>query len=450
MQWAGLKTTRFVFLSLAIALICAAAPARAEKRVALVIGNSAYLNVPRLDNPKNDARLMADTLLGLGFSLVGNGPQIDLNKTAFDNILQKFGNAVLGADVALFYYAGHGVQVAGRNFLVPITANPTKEADVYLQMVDTAVVLSQMEGAGTKLNIVVLDACRNNPFGGRGLRATGGGLAQMQAPEGTLISYATQPGNVAVDGDGGNSPYSEALATTMRKPGLGLFEAFNEVGLQVKHTTGGSQQPWVSSSPISGSFYFTGPPASGAGTEPSKQPASADDKSRADFDLAQKLDKLEIWEAFVQNYPSGLQTSVARMRIDELKKRQIALASPAQSIPPPPLTGSLSGTWNGTYYYPNGTQSVGFTFSFGSNGCSGRGEEPNTFGDKSAPKLFANLSCSVTTLSPGQVVTIKKTYDGTGGVSHSVIYTGTVSPDLRSISGRWAINATRGTFRMSR
>jgi caspase domain-containing protein len=450
MQWAGLKTTRFVFLSLAIALICAAAPARAEKRVALVIGNSAYLNVPRLDNPKNDARLMADTLLGLGFSLVGNGPQIDLNKAAFDNILQKFGNAVLGADVALFYYAGHGVQVAGRNFLVPITANPTKEADVYLQMVDTAVVLSQMEGAGTKLNIVVLDACRNNPFGGRGLRATGGGLAQMQAPEGTLISYATQPGNVAVDGDGGNSPYSEALATTMRKPGLGLFEAFNEVGLQVKHTTGGSQQPWVSSSPISGSFYFTGPPASGAGTEPSKQPASADDKSRADFDLAQKLDKLEIWEAFVQNYPSGLQTSVARMRIDELKKRQIALASPAQSIPPPPLTGSLSGTWNGTYYYPNGTQSVGFTFSFGSNGCSGRGEEPNTFGDKSAPKLFANLSCSVTTLSPGQVVTIKKTYDGTGGVSHSVIYTGTVSPDLRSISGRWAINATRGTFRMSR
>jgi Caspase domain len=453
MQWAGLKTTRLALLSLAIALICASAPARAEKRVALVVGNSAYQNVPRLDNPRNDARLMADTLLGLGFSLIGNGPQIDLDKPAFDGVLQKFGNAVLGADVALFYYAGHGVQVAGRNFLVPITANPTKEADVYLQMVDTSVVLSQMDGAGTKLNIVVLDACRNNPFGGRGLRATGGGLAQMQAPEGTLISYATQPGNVAMDGDGGNSPYSKALATTMRKPGLGLFEAFNEVGLQVKHTTDGSQQPWVSSSPISGSFYFTSPPAGNAVTEPLKQPASVDDKSRDDFDLAQKLDKLEIWEAFVQNYPSGVQASVARMRIDELKKRQIALASPSQSIPAPPppaLTGSLSGTWNGTYFYPNGTQSVGFTFSFGSNGCSGRGEEPNTFGDKSAPKLFANLSCAVTTLSPGQVVTIKKTYDGTGGVSHSVIYTGTVSPDLRSISGRWAINATRGTFRMSR
>jgi caspase domain-containing protein len=453
MRWARAKTTALALLPLAVALICATGPARAEKRVALVIGNSAYQNVTRLDNPKNDARLMADTLTGLGFTLIGNAPQIDLDKPAFDGVLQKFGNAVLGADVALFYYAGHGLQIGGRNFLVPITANPTKEADVYLQMVDTNVVLSQMEGAGTKLNIVVLDACRNNPFGGRGLRATGGGLAQMQAPEGTLISYATQPGNVAQDGDGGNSPYSRALAKTIRRPGLALFEAFNEVGLEVKHTTGGSQQPWVSSSPIAGTFYFSALPANGAAAEPPKQPAPAEDKSSNDFDFAQKLDKLEVWEAFVQNYPSGLRASVARMRIDELKKKQIALASPSQSIPPPPapsLTGSISGVWSGTYFYPNGNQPVAFTFTFGSNGCSGRGEEPNTFGDKSAPKLFANLSCSAATLTPGQVITIRKNYDGTGGVSHSVTYTGTVSQDLRTISGHWAINATRGNFRMSR
>ncbi len=453
MHWAGLKTLKLALLSLFVAWICTvvAGPARADKRVALVIGNSAYQNVTRLDNPSNDARLMADTLKGLGFSLIGDGPQIDLDKTAFDGVLQKFGNAVLGADVALFYYAGHGVQVAGRNFLVPVTANPTKEADVYLQMVDTSVVLSQMDGAGTKLNIVVLDACRNNPFGGRGLRATGGGLAQMQAPEGTLISYATQPGNVAQDGDGGNSPYSKALATTIRKPGLGLFEAFNEVGLTVKQTTGGSQQPWVSSSPIAGRFYFANPPANAVVPEPPKP--QADDKSRTDFDLAERLDRSEIWEAFLQNYPTGLFASVARVRLDELKKKQLALASPSQSIPQPPAPsplGSISGAWSGTYYYPNGTQSVAFTFSFGSAGCSGRGEEPNTFGNKSAPKLFANLSCSAATLAPGQVVTIKKTYDGTGGVSHSVIYTGTVSADMRTIAGQWAINATRGNFTMSR
>ncbi|MGH6779619.1 MAG: caspase family protein [Bradyrhizobium sp.] len=433
----------------------AAGPARAEKRVALVIGNSGYQYVGHLDNPSNDARLMATTLKSLGFRLIGNGPQIDLDKAAFDGALQKFGNAVVGADVALFYYAGHGMQVNGKNFLVPISANPTKEADVYLQMVDTNVVLSQMEGAGTKLNIVVLDACRNNPFRGRGIRAVSGGLAQMQAPEGTLISYATQPGSVSLDGEGSDSPYSKALADTIRKPGLGLFEAFNEVGLQVQKETGGAQQPWVSSSPIAGRFYFAGARASGGAIDASKRPAPADDAARQDFALAQKIDTREIWQGFLQNHPAGMFASAARMRLAELQKKELAMASPSQSIPPPappPLTGSLSGVWSGTYYYSNGNRQrpVHFVFTFGSNGCRGRSEEPNTFGNRGARKLFANLSCSVNSLAPGRVITIKKTYDGTGGVSYSVIYTGTVSRDLRSISGRWAINNIRGNFIMSR
>ena len=113
-------------------------------------------------------------------------------------------------------------------------------------MLDTNLVLRQMEGAGTKLNIVILDACRNNPFGGRGLRGTDSGLAQMRAPEGTLISFATQPGNVAQDGADGNSPYTKALAQTLRRPGLDIFQTFNEVGLAVMQATGDSQQPWVS------------------------------------------------------------------------------------------------------------------------------------------------------------------------------------------------------------
>jgi uncharacterized caspase-like protein len=117
-------------------------------------------NVPSLANPVADARLMADTLRAAGFVLVGGGAQLDLDKAAFDNAVQRFGTQVVGADVGLFYYAGHGVQIRGSNYLVPITANPTREADVYLQMVDIAVVLSQMEGSGTKLNLVVLDACR--------------------------------------------------------------------------------------------------------------------------------------------------------------------------------------------------------------------------------------------------------------------------------------------------
>jgi uncharacterized caspase-like protein len=179
---------------------------RRRKEIALVIGNSAYQSVSRLENPKNDAILVAETLSKLGFTLVGGKAQVELDKSSFDNAVQRFGSQLIGADVALFYYAGHGLQVRGTNYLVPVTANPTRETDVDFQMVDVSLVLRQMEGAGTKLNIVILDACRNNPFGGRGLRASDGGLAQIRAPEGTLLSYATQPGNVALDGDDGHSP----------------------------------------------------------------------------------------------------------------------------------------------------------------------------------------------------------------------------------------------------
>ena len=249
-------------LLVVLMLLGLASPALADKRVALVIGNSAYQNVAPLENPVNDAKLMADTLKGLGFNLTGNGAQLNLDKRALDDAVQAFGRQVQGADVAMFYYAGHGVQVRGSNFLVPINANPTREADVDFQMVDLNLVLNQMQGSGTRLNMVILDACRNNPFGGRGLRSAEGGLAQLRAPDGTLISYATQPGNVAQDGADGHSPYTKALATTMRRPGLDLFQTFNEVGLAVKRTTGGSQQPWVSSSPIDGDFFFSGRPGS--------------------------------------------------------------------------------------------------------------------------------------------------------------------------------------------
>jgi hypothetical protein len=230
-------------------------------RIALVIGNSRYQNVPGLRNPTNDARLMAATLQAFGFSLVDGGAQLDLDKAAFDHAVQDFGDRLHGSAVALFYYAGHGIQARGDNYLVPISANPTKESDVDFQMVSAQSILHEMQDGGARLNILILDACRNNPFGGRGLRAVNGGLAQMQAPEGALISYATQPGNVASDGDGKDSPYTEALTDAMSNPTSDLFGVFNEVGLVVKRRTGGNQQPWISTSPIDGDFYFS------AGTE---------------------------------------------------------------------------------------------------------------------------------------------------------------------------------------
>ena len=332
MQWGILNiigpASRLLLFALLYLAICC--PALADKRVALVIGNSAYANVPRLGNPANDARLMADTLRALGFALVGGGAQIDLDKAKFDNAVQSFGNQLPGADVALFYYAGHGVQVRGSNYLVPVSANPTKEADVDFQMIDVALVLRQMEGSGTKLNLVILDACRNNPFGGRGLRATAGGLAQMQAPEGTLISYATQPGNVAQDGSDGDSPYTKALAETIKRPGLGIFDAFNDVGLAVKRSTGGAQQPWVSSSPIDGSFYFASP-------SPAPSPAGAPvaNEAATAWGVIQNTGSVAVLEDFIRQFGSTIYGSMARARLDELKKSQVVLAAP-----PAPLTTS--------------------------------------------------------------------------------------------------------------
>jgi hypothetical protein len=238
--------------------------AYAEKRVALVIGNSAYQTVPKLPNPTADARLMSDTLLSLGFFVVGGGARLDLDKSGFDAALQEFGKELNGADVALFYYAGHGVETHGLNYLVPVDAHPADEGDVFAQMTGLAGILDQMEKSGARINLLLLDACRDNPFRDRGVRSTTGGLAQMQAPPGTLISFATQPRSVSLDGDDGHSPYTKALAATMQRPGYGLFKTFNEVGLAVEKSTHGDQLPWVAASPIPGSFYFAGKPAPAA------------------------------------------------------------------------------------------------------------------------------------------------------------------------------------------
>jgi len=335
------------------------APALADTRVALVVGNSAYRNVGRLENPANDAKLLSETLRALGFKLVGGGAQLDLDKPAFDRAVQAFGAQLAGADVGLFYYAGHGVQVRGENFLIPIDANPTKEADVDFQMLATNLVLRQMEGAGTKLNIVILDACRNNPFGGRSLavgraregesdrmRDTGGGLAQMQAPEGTLISFATQPGSVAQDGADGNSPYTKALAETIRKPGLGIFDAFNQVGLQVKRVTKNAQQPWVSSSPIDGAFYFV-PPAGAAAPAVAAVPA-ADEIA---WNYLKSTTDVGALRQFANEFPRGGHKGEAEARIAALEQeaaradgermRLAALTPQTQTAAPPTLVAPV-------------------------------------------------------------------------------------------------------------
>jgi len=222
----GRRGRRFALLFLAAAWLAlgawptsaqvpAAGPAGAdaERRVALVIGNGAYRNVARLDNPMRDAEGVAAALRKDSFELIGGRAQLDLDKRSMERAIRDFGRRLESGAIGLFYYSGHGVEVGGRNYLIPIDGDPKESGDVPLELVDVDLLLGQIRNAGNPLSMIVLDACRNNPFGSRGLRAMGTGLAEIKdRPSGTIISYATAPGRVAGDGPpGAYRPYTAAF-----------------------------------------------------------------------------------------------------------------------------------------------------------------------------------------------------------------------------------------------
>ena len=223
--------------------------AAAERRVALVIGNAAYKDAP-LDNPVNDARDMAEMLRRTGFEVIEliNGTQKEMNRA-----IAKFGDRLRSDSVALFYYAGHGLQVRGKNYLVPIDAQISNETSIRVESVDVDGVLDQL--ASSELNVVIIDACRNNPFERRFRARGGGGLAQMDAPKGSLIAYATAPGKTAADGDGRNGLFTGELLKQMQRPGLTIEQVFKNVRREVARATRDNQIPWESSS-LTGDFYF--------------------------------------------------------------------------------------------------------------------------------------------------------------------------------------------------
>ncbi len=246
--------TRLRAIALLSLLLAWTGPAHAlEKRVALVIGNAAYPQSP-LRNPVNDARAMAATLQQTGFQVIARE---NATKQQMERAVGEFSRALTPGSVALFYYAGHGMQVNGRNFLVPVDAQIASEQTVRLETLDVDVVLDQIAAAGSDVNLVVLDACRNNPFERR-FRSTGGGLAQINAPKGTLIAYATAPGKVAADGDGRNGLYTSKLVEAIKTPGIPLEEVFKRVRIEVSRESKDEQTPWEASSLV-GNFYFLGP-----------------------------------------------------------------------------------------------------------------------------------------------------------------------------------------------
>src|SRR5262245_61926604 len=209
------------------------------RRTALVIGNSNYDKGP-LRNPANDARAMGNTLKDLGFDVT---LQFNLNLRQMDEAVRGFGQKIKDGGVGLFYFAGHGVQVDGVNYLAPLGARVEKEQDVKFEMLDIGKVTAEMEAAKNGLNILILDACRNNPFI-RAFRSPNPGLAPINAPSGTYIAFATAPGTTASDGDGENGLYTQELLTNLKQPGLRLEDIFIRTRVAVKKKSNEVQVPW--------------------------------------------------------------------------------------------------------------------------------------------------------------------------------------------------------------
>lgn len=229
------------------------APKNNNSRAALVIGNSSYKQSPLL-NPVNDAKDMAAALRRAGFHTL---LRIDASQKAMEAAIREFGRLLQNGRAGIFYYAGHGMQVEGRNYLIPVGADIHRESDIKYESVDAGRILSEMETAGNGLNIIILDACRNNPFA-TSFRSTTRGLARMDAPEGSLIAYATAPGRTAYDGDERNGVFTGALLKHMKTPGLKIEEVLKRVRVDVKNLTGKKQITWESSS-LMGDFYFVEP-----------------------------------------------------------------------------------------------------------------------------------------------------------------------------------------------
>ena len=319
--------------------------ADAQRRVALVIGNSAYTAVPALSNPKNDAEAMAQTLSELGFDVT---TAIDADLRGMSRAIRTFGKALRAAGrdaVGLFYFAGHGVQSRGSNYLVPVGAAIENEADLELEAISTSTILSQLEIADNALNLVILDACRNNPLKSAS-RSTSRGLARVQAASGTLVAFAAAPGQVAADGTGTNSPYTAALVKAMRQPGLSVEEVFKKVRISVERETGGKQTPWEESS-LTGAFQFAQASATDAPVARSNAPSPAPapdeyDKEALFWQSIKGSKNPATFRAYLKKFPDGVFSELAKLRLQELVTTQPSASVPNSSdanAAPPPTAG---------------------------------------------------------------------------------------------------------------
>jgi uncharacterized caspase-like protein len=321
------RTIAMVGVALWLAL---SGQAWASARVALVVGNGDYgAEIGKLKNPANDAKLMAETLKGLGFDVA---LVTDADQKAMKRAIREFGQKLRATGpegIGLFYYAGHGVQVDGENYLLPIGAEIQAEGDVELEAVSATSILSQMQFAGNAVNLVFLDACRNNPLT-RSFRSGTRGLARVDAPRGSFVGYSTAPGDVSVDGDSDHSPYALALVEELKQPGISIEEAHRAVRGKVLAATNQRQTPWDSSS-LTGPVILAEPVALVTpATPPAASPeapgtgGSTNANQQAEllfWDSIKSSENPATFEAYLKQFPYGIFAGLAQAKLGELKGR---------------------------------------------------------------------------------------------------------------------------------
>jgi uncharacterized caspase-like protein len=324
------------YLTVILSLICmlfTANAAKADRRVAFVVGNGAYKNVAQLPNPPVDAKAMAAVLRNVGFEVVEG---TNLTRDKMTERLLEFGKKAQGADVAVFFYAGHGIAIAGTNYLLPIDADIKSEMDVKLGAAINIDLTLDQTMSDAKVKLVFLDACRDNPFAAK-IKSNSAtrsvsvqtGLAEMKSGEGTLIAFATGPGQTALDGqEGTNSPFTRALIAHITTPGVEIQQAMTEVRAQVNEETNKGQLPWGHTNLI-GAVYLNPAaapaPSANAATPSSSTPAAvASTTGGTDVELefwrsVKESNKPEELNAYLTNYPNGQFKSLALARIASLE-----------------------------------------------------------------------------------------------------------------------------------
>jgi hypothetical protein len=317
------------YLTVILSLICilvTAHTAKADKRVAFVVGNGAYKNVAQLPNPPIDAKAMAGVLRNVGFDVVEG---TNLTRDTMTERLLEFGKKAQGADVAVFFYAGHGIAISGTNYLLPVDADIKSEMDVKLGSAINIDLTLDQTMSDAKVKLVFLDACRDNPFAAR-IKSNSAtrsvsvqqGLAEMKSGEGTLIAFATGPGQTALDGEvGANSPFTRALIAHITSPGVEIQQAMTEVRAQVNEETNKGQLPWGHTNLI-GSVYLNPaatPPANAATPAAPAAASGANDVELEFWRSVKESNKPEELNAYLTSYPNGQFKSLALARIAALE-----------------------------------------------------------------------------------------------------------------------------------